>query len=184
VRLKRASSKPATRAYYIQSLTPARLLSPARIAVHELLLLSSRLIVLVEVARVEEEVGTSGVGSSGKVSLLEKVVLVLLDVEAGIIKEGSAFLSSRRILGRLYGVCRQGWRRQGEFGILPSRPVRVRVRVLEAGQTLINLASGPDCRGSSCFLGSVRAGQVWIHSVPSEVRSGSLHALQVDKVSL
>jgi hypothetical protein len=40
------------------------------------------LIVLVEVARVEE------VGSSGNVSLSEKVVLVLLAVEASAIIEG------------------------------------------------------------------------------------------------
>ena len=47
---------------------------------------------LVEAARVEEEVG-----SLGKVSLSEKVVLVLLAVEAGVVKEGSGFLPSRRV---------------------------------------------------------------------------------------
>jgi hypothetical protein len=52
------------------------------------------LIVLVVVARVEE------VGSSGKVSLSEKVVPVLLTVEAGALKEGSGFLPSRWVLGR------------------------------------------------------------------------------------
>ncbi len=65
---------------------------------------SSRLIVLVEVARVEEdeedekveeEVGSSEVGSSWKASLSEKVVLVLLAVEAGAVKEGSGFLPSK-----------------------------------------------------------------------------------------
>ena len=175
---------------------------------------SSRLIVLAEVARVEEEeVGSSEVASSGKASLSEKVVLVLLAVEAGAVKEGSGFLPSRRVsrscpqsgpraspLPRscdtiplpssleaclatsarveqeaancidpnslLIGVdgFRRGllipgefrkvscwewciirsWCRQGEFGILPSRQVRVRVPVLEAGQRRINLASGPD----------------------------------------
>ena len=54
---------------------------------------------LIEVARVAE-VGSSEAGSSGEVSLLEKVVLVLLAVEAGAIKEGSRFLLSTRILGR------------------------------------------------------------------------------------
>ena len=109
---------------------------------------SSRLIVLVEAARVEEvseevsgvseeeeeEVGSSEVGSSGKVSLSETVVLVLLTVEAGAVKKGSGFLPSRRrVLGRaIKGVCHQ-W-------CVASR----RVRVLEAGQRRINLASGPD----------------------------------------
>jgi hypothetical protein len=46
------------------------------------------LIVLVEVARVEE-VGSSEIGSSGK------LVLVLLAVEAGAVKKGSRFLLSR-----------------------------------------------------------------------------------------
>ena len=45
----------------------------------------------------EEEV----VGSSGKVNLLEKVVLVLLAFEANTVTEGSGFLPSRRILGRI-----------------------------------------------------------------------------------
>jgi len=63
------------------------------------------------------EVGLSEVGSPGKVSLSEKVVLVLLAVEAGAVKEG--------------------------FGFLPSR----RVQVLEAGQRCINLALGPDSAG-------------------------------------
>ena len=42
----------------------------------------------------EEEVGSSEVASSGKASLSEKVVLVLLAVEAGAVKEGSGFLLS------------------------------------------------------------------------------------------
>jgi len=37
------------------------------------------------------------VGSSGKVSMSEKVVLVLLAVEAGVVKEGSGLLPSRRV---------------------------------------------------------------------------------------
>ena len=83
---------------------------------------SSRLIVLAEVAR-EEEVGSSDVGSSGKINLSEKVVLVLLVVKAGDIKEGSGFLPSRQVLGRAIKACsrscHQGVCRQGEFGILP-----------------------------------------------------------------
>jgi hypothetical protein len=47
------------------------------------------MIVLVEMACVEE------VGSSGKVSLSEKVMLVLLAVEAGVVKEGSGCLASK-----------------------------------------------------------------------------------------
>ena len=54
---------------------------------------------LVDVARVEE-VGSSEAESSGKVSLSEKVVLVLLAVEAGAVKQGSGFLPSRRVLSR------------------------------------------------------------------------------------
>ena len=40
------------------------------------------------------------VGSSEKASLSEKVVLVLLAVEAGAVKEGSGFLPSRRVPSR------------------------------------------------------------------------------------
>jgi len=53
--------------------------------------------VLVEVTCVE--VGPSEVGSSWKVSLSEKVVLVPLAVEAGPVEEGSEFLPSRGVLG-------------------------------------------------------------------------------------
>ena len=49
---------------------------------------------LVDVARVSE-VGLSEVGSPGKVSLSEKVVVVLLAVEAGAVKGGSGFLRRR-----------------------------------------------------------------------------------------
>ncbi len=92
-----------------------------------------------------EEGGSSEVVLSGKVSLSEKVVLVLLAVEAGAVKEG--------------------------FGFLPSR----RVRVLEGGQRRINLASSPDyvhgrqsTHGSSwfwvcrCLTG--RSGQDSLHA--------------------
>jgi hypothetical protein len=51
------------------------------------------LIVLVEVARAEEEdVGPLEVGSSGKASLLEKVVLVLLVIEAAVSSGGGSKL--------------------------------------------------------------------------------------------
>jgi hypothetical protein len=63
------------------------------------------LVVLVEVARVEE------VGSSGKVSLSEKFLLVLLAVAAGAVKEGSMFLSSRRVLDRAVRVLEADQRR-------------------------------------------------------------------------
>ena len=52
----------------------------------------------------------------GKVSLFEKVVLVLLAVEAGTVKEGSSFFPSRRVLDRAITVCaikactiKEGW---------------------------------------------------------------------------
>ena len=51
-----------------------------------------------EVARVEEG-SSSEVGSSGKVRLSEKVVLVLIAIEAGAVKGGSGFLPSRPVLG-------------------------------------------------------------------------------------
>ncbi len=50
-------------------------------------------------------VGSSEVGSWGMVSLSEKVVLVLLAVEAGAVKEGSGFLPSRWVLGRAMTAC-------------------------------------------------------------------------------
>lgn len=39
------------------------------------------------------------VGSFGKVSLTEKVALVLLAIEADVVKEGFGFLASRYVLG-------------------------------------------------------------------------------------
>ena len=53
----------------------------------------------------EEEVGSSEEGPSGKVSFSEKVVLVLLAVEAGAVKEGCGFLPSSRVLGRAIKAC-------------------------------------------------------------------------------
>ena len=70
------------------------------------------LIVLVEVARVEE-VGSSEVGSSGKVCLSEKVMLVLLAVEA---------VASMRTLGSCH---------QGGFSVVPSRLVLSRCNVIK-----------------------------------------------------
>ena len=65
------------------------------------------------------------VGSSGKVSLSEKVVLVLLAVEAGAVNECSGFSPSRRVLYRAITACvikayaiKAG---HSGFGILPSR---------------------------------------------------------------
>ena len=83
---------------------------------------SSHLVVLVEVARVEEE------GSSGKVSLSEKVVLVLLAIEAAAVKEGSGLLPLRRVLGRAIKACaiKACMSRQSGFGILSSRRVSSR----------------------------------------------------------
>ena len=79
------------------------------------------MIVLVEVTRVE--VGPSEVGSSWKVSLSEKVMLVLLAVEAAAVEEGSGFLPSRRVLSR---AIKAGSRscHQGGFSVVPSKRVR------------------------------------------------------------
>ena len=49
----------------------------------------------------EEEGEEEVVGSSGKINLSEKVVLVLLAFEASTVKEGSGSLPSRRVLGRI-----------------------------------------------------------------------------------
>ena len=58
-----------------------------------------------------EEVGTSEVGSSGKVSLSEKVVLVPLAIEAVTVKEGCGFLPSRLVSPRwTLGPAVKGWR--------------------------------------------------------------------------
>ena len=83
-------------------------------------------------------------GSSGKLSLSEKVVLVLVAIDAVAVKKGSGFLPSKRVLGRVVvgcaiktGAIKAGTIKagccQGEFGIFPS--TQVWVRVLEAGQT-------------------------------------------------
>ena len=82
----------------------------------------------------DEEVDSSEVGSSGKVSLPGKVAPVLFAVEAGAVKEGFGFLPSRRVLDRaIYGV--------------PSKAVRV--RVLEAGQRRIRSGFAPCLAGRS-----------------------------------
>ena len=60
----------------------------------------------------EEEVGSSELGSSGKVSLSEKVVLVLLAIEGCAVKEGSgschqggfSVVTSRRVLSRACAI--------------------------------------------------------------------------------
>ena len=53
-----------------------------------------------EVGSSEEE-GSWGEADSSEVGLSGKVVLVLLTVEAGTVKECSGFLPSRRVLGAL-----------------------------------------------------------------------------------
>ena len=69
-----------------------------------------------------EERGSLEVGLLGKVSLLEKVVLLFLAIEAGTVKEGFGFLSSR------------------ELSVVPSSSVPSRrVQVLEASRRRINL---------------------------------------------
>jgi len=65
----------------------------------------------VEVARVDEEeeekeeVGSSEVGSSGKVIFVREGRAGASRVEAGAVKEGSGFLPSRRVLGRAITAC-------------------------------------------------------------------------------
>jgi hypothetical protein len=94
--------------------------------------------VLVEVARAEE-VGSSEVGSSGKVGLSEMVVLVLLAFRAVAFKEGSGFLKGVKG-SRLchHGMCHQGGcrcldsgtSRQGGSGFLKSASTSRRVKIL------------------------------------------------------
>jgi hypothetical protein len=55
-----------------------------------------------------EEVGSSEIGSSWKVSLSENVMLVLLTVEVGTVKEDSGLLPSRQVLGRAITACAIG----------------------------------------------------------------------------
>ena len=112
-----------------------------------------------------EEVGSSG-----------KVVLVLLAVEAGAVKEGSRFLLSRRVLGRAIkahaikahttktytikahtvkaravkasaGSYHHAECRRGGFWVVLSRWVRI----LESGERGINLA----LRGAALFIAIV-----------------------------
>ena len=52
-----------------------------------------------------EHVGSLEVGLLEKVSLSEKVVLVLLAVEVGAVNEGYRFLPSRRVLGGAITAC-------------------------------------------------------------------------------
>src|SRR5579871_5673162 len=75
---------------------------------------SFRLIVLIEVVRME--IGSSE-GSSRRVSLSEKVVLVLLAVEAGAVYEGSGSLPSTWVLGHATNAMLSKW--------IPGRAVNV-----------------------------------------------------------
>jgi len=63
------------------------------------------MIVLVEVWRAWRRQARQRRGPSGKVSLSEKNMLVLLTVEAGTVKASSRFLPSRRVLGRAIKAC-------------------------------------------------------------------------------
>ena len=74
-------------------------------------------------------------GSSGKVSLSEKVVLVLLAIEAAAVKEGSGFLPLRRVLGRAIKAC-------AIKACVPSK--RVRDLVIKAGVVAVD--SGTCCQ--------------------------------------
>ena len=97
----------------------------------------------------EEEVGSSEVGSVGKVSLSKKVVLVLLAVEAGAVKEGSWFLPSRWVLGHAI-----------KAGAVKASSGSRQVRVLEACQSHINLVSGRHSVHDRCGRSS-RHGSSW-----------------------
>ena len=95
----------------------------------------------------------------------EKVVLVLLAVEAGAVKEGSGFLPSRRVLGLpsrrvpSSGSCHQGGCGCGdEFlkqvkGESTSLLVLILFMVVVAGRAVTGV------RGSGC-IGASREGQV------------------------
>ena len=114
---------------------------------------------------VEEEEESSGVGSSGKASLSVKVVLVLLAVEAGAVKESSGFLPSRRVLGRAltaraikagavkasWGSCHQGrCRFLKQFkGESASLLVQILFMAVVAGRAVPG-ARGSGSVGASC----------------------------------
>jgi hypothetical protein len=144
-----------------------------------------------------EEVGSLEVGWSGKVSLSEKVVLVLLAVEASAVKEGSGFLPLRRVFGCAITVCAIT-RCAIKAGTINAGVVEVDSRLYCQGgckflkqvkgvsaslrlQTLfIAIVAGRVVTGV-CGSGSVSASQaeqVWIRSIVCLARSdlGSLHS--------
>jgi hypothetical protein len=134
-----------------------------------------------------EEVGSSEVGSSGKVRLSEKVVLVLIAIEAGAVKGGFWILAIKAgsRLCHQGGCCRVG------FWVVLSR----RVRILEADQRQHQPRFGyrshswPLCPaepprelvvlGLSVPHGQVRSGFA-LYLARSDL--GSLHALQPGQV--
>ncbi len=116
------------------------------------------------------EEGSSEVGSSEKVSL-SKVVLVLLAVEVGAVKEGSGFLPSMRVLGRAIkagvvkassGSCHQGrcWcgflkQAKGESTSLPG-PHSIHGRCGRQS-TPLEISVFVSCSARRSGLGSLRA---------------------------
>jgi hypothetical protein len=123
-----------------------------------------------------EEVGSSEVGSSGKVRLSEKVVLVLIAIEAGPVKGGSGFLPSRPVLGCAIkaGVVEldSGSCCQGGCGFLKQI------------KGSINLASGTDPIHGRCGRQS-RHGSSWCwvcRCLTGRLGLDSLHALQPGQV--
>ena len=105
---------------------------------------SSRLIVLVEVARVGEGVGLIRGRPVGEGSKLVGEGRACASRRRGKWRQGRLWVGAIKAGSR---PCHHGVCHQGRFSVVssrrvPSRPARV--RVLEAGQWRINLASGPD----------------------------------------
>ena len=125
------------------------------------------------------------VGSSENVSSSEKVVLVLLAVEASAVKEGSGFspsgpgsrLCHQGVCPRdEFGFCHQGW--CGFLKQVKGESTSLLVQILF--KTFVaSRAAG--ARGSGS-VGGLQVGQVWIRSVPSKVRSGfATRSIATDK---
>ena len=131
-----------------------------------------------------EEVGSSEAGSSGKVSLSEKVVLVLLALKAGAVKEGCGFLPSSRVLGRAI-TAGAG---QAGLGILPSR--QVSSRQIQDGCRFLKQIKGASTsfRVQILFMAVVARGGhgslwFWVRQYLTSMSGlGSLGALQVGLV--
>ena len=107
----------------------------------------------------KEEVGSSEVGSSGKVIFVREGRAGASRVEAGAVKEGSGFLPSRRVLGRAIkaslGSCHQGG--CGFLKQVKGESNSLLVQILL--MAVVAVRAVPEARGSGS-IGASRAGQV------------------------